>query len=123
MFVTKRHSPVFVCASSALGERRHRVVDILYRGNTQSAIVLRYRNQVYAYINQCVHMPKPLDCERDAVFDPDSGLLRCSMHGILYDPRTGISVSTLCEGASLQALRIVDDGRTIVICDKRVAVA
>jgi nitrite reductase/ring-hydroxylating ferredoxin subunit len=120
--VPKRKAAVFVCASSALAEHRHRVVELLYRGDSQTAIVLRYQNRVYAYINQCVHMPKRLDCERNAVFDPDSGLLRCSMHGIQYDPRTGIAVSSLCEGASLQALRIVDDGRTIVITDKRVAV-
>jgi hypothetical protein len=42
------------------------------------------------------------------------------MHGIVYDPQTGASQSTMCNGEKLQALKIVEDNGCIFIADKRI---
>ena len=97
------------------------IVDLRFMGDPHSGIVFRFEGRVFAYLNQCVHMPKRLNCERDTIFDEDQGLLRCSMHGIVYAPTSGASLSTMCHGEKLQALRLKELDGKIYLIDKRVA--
>ena len=66
-------------------------------------------------------MPRPLDCEQDLVFDPSGRYLRCSMHGIVYAPETGTSISTMCEGQRLRAVAVYEEGGDVGIADFRVS--
>ncbi|WP_296699896.1 Rieske (2Fe-2S) protein [Thiocapsa sp. UBA6158] len=85
---------------------------MLFKHEPQSVIVLRHGGRVYADLNQCVHMVRRLDCMHDAVFDAAHEHLRCSMHGIVYDPTTGESLSVLCSGERLKPLRSMEiDGQ------------
>lgn len=118
-----RRPGVTVCAAAQLGEKGFQIVDVRYRDQPHSAIVFRYRNKVYAYLNQCVHMPRRLNCERDTIFDAQQELLRCSMHGIVYQPETGESLSTMCHGERLTALRVEEAAGKIVLRDKRISPA
>jgi nitrite reductase/ring-hydroxylating ferredoxin subunit len=111
---------LLVCASTALLDRQHRIVPLLFKQAPHSAIVLRYAGQVYAYLNQCVHMVRRLDCVHDAVFDEQQQHLRCSMHGIVFDPASGESLSVLCAGERLEALRAAEIDGQVYIVDKRV---
>jgi nitrite reductase/ring-hydroxylating ferredoxin subunit len=109
-----------VCASADLGDRQHRIVPVLFKDEQHTAIVLRYQGEIYAYLNQCVHMVRRLDCAHDAVFDEQRERLRCSMHGIVYDPATGESLSVLCSGEKLEPLRSTELDGQVYIIDKRV---
>jgi len=109
-----------VCASADLDDRQHRIVPLLFKGEPHTAILLRHEGQVYAYLNQCVHMVRRLDCMHDAIFDEGRERLRCSMHGIVYDPTTGESLSVLCAGEKLEALRSTELDGQVYITDKRV---
>ncbi len=109
-----------VCASVDLTDRQHRIIPVLFKHEPQSAIVLRHGGQVYAYLNQCVHMVRRLDCIHDAVFDAEHEHLRCSMHGIVYDPATGESLSVLCAGERLEPLRSMEIDGQVYLVDKRV---
>lgn len=111
---------LLVCASDDLAERRHRIIPLLFKNESQSAIVLRYSGEVYAYLNQCVHMVRRLDCMHDAVFDEQQQRLRCSMHGIVFDPASGESLSVLCSGERLEPLRCKEIDGQVYIVDKRV---
>ena len=106
---------VDVCQAEDLREQDYRIVDIDYHGRPHSAIVLRYQGNLYAYLNQCVHMPRRLNCERNTIFDEEKQHLRCSMHGIVYQPESGASISTMCNGEKLTALRLREvDGRIVL---------
>ncbi|EGV32241.1 Rieske (2Fe-2S) iron-sulfur domain protein [Thiorhodococcus drewsii AZ1] len=109
-----------VCASADLDDQQHRIVPLLFKGEPHTAILLRHEGQVYAYLNQCVHMVRRLDCMHDAIFDEGRERLRCSMHGIVYDPTTGESLSVLCAGEKLEALRSTELDGQVYITDKRV---
>ncbi len=111
---------LLVCASVELTDRQHRIIPLLFKQAPHSAIVLRHDGQVYAYLNQCVHMVRRLDCMHDAVFDAQHEHLRCSMHGIVYDPVTGESLSVLCAGERLEALRVIEIDAQVYLVDKRV---
>lgn len=111
---------LLVCASAELADRQHRIISLLFKKHPQTAIVLRYEEQVYAYLNQCVHMVRRLDCVHDAVFDDQQGHLRCSMHGITFDPTSGESLSVLCSGERLEPLRCEEIDGQVYLIDKRV---
>jgi nitrite reductase/ring-hydroxylating ferredoxin subunit len=66
-------------------------------------------------------MPRRLDGEEDKVFDHSGRYLRCSMHGIVYTPETGTSVSAMCEGDQLRAVAVYEEDGEIGIADFRVA--
>lgn len=112
---------LWVCDSEQLVEGDYRKVEIMYAGIPATALVFRFRGHCLAYRNLCVHMPKGLDCEQDMIFDAGGQRLRCSMHGIVYDPVTGASLSTMCEGETLTAIRLREDAGGIWLVDKRVA--
>ena len=109
---------IWVAASDQLAEGSYLRLDINHAGETLSVIVFRYRGKCLAYRNLCVHMPRELDCEQDMIFDPTGRFLRCSMHGIVYEPLTGESVSEICTGKRLTPIGVLEDGEGIWIDDR-----
>ena len=65
-------------------------------------------------------MPRRLDCEKDMIFDDAQQFLRCSMHGITYDPMTGEAMSEICKGKRLTPVKVLESDEGLWICDKRV---
>jgi nitrite reductase/ring-hydroxylating ferredoxin subunit len=112
---------IWVCHGEQLDEGQYRRVDVLYASALDSVVVFRFRGECLAYRNLCVHMPRRLDCEKDMIFDDSRQRLRCSMHGIVYDPLTGESMSEICRGDRLTPVRLQEDEEGVWICDKRVA--
>ena len=118
--MARERQRILICRSDELAERAYVIQPVLYAGKSHSCIVLRFDGKLYAYLNQCVHMPRTLNCERDNVFDDRQALLRCSMHGIVYQPETGQSLSSLCQGERLTAIRLSESDGSIYIVDKHV---
>ncbi|MGZ8219814.1 Rieske (2Fe-2S) protein [Methylomagnum sp.] len=102
----KSSTPVPICTSDAVPELGKYAFTVDYRGVRHPAIVVRFQGVVYGYLNQCVHMPRTLDCEESDIFDESGRYLRCSMHTIHYDPTTGESLSEICAGKSLTTLKV-----------------
>jgi len=94
-----------------------------YKNEPFSAIIYPYEYKIYAYLNLCVHMPKQLNCESNTIFDKDRHHLRCSMHGIIYDLKTGTSLSAMCEGEKLKALRTIELNGDIYINEKHISLS
>lgn len=111
-----------VCSSAALADGQHRKLKMLFEGRAEECLIFRFDGKVYAYINCCVHMPRRLDCEQARIFDKTGRYLRCSMHGIVYTPQTGTSVSTMCEGDRLRAVEVYEEKGEVGIADFRVTV-
>lgn len=116
-------APGPVCPSAALAELGSRRFSILYRGEPREAILVRFQGTAYGYLNQCVHMPRELDCEHCHVFDQAGSSIRCSMHGITYRPETGECLSEICAGESLTQLRVEERDGVVYLVDKRARLA
>jgi nitrite reductase/ring-hydroxylating ferredoxin subunit len=112
---------IAVGPSGMLAEGGHLKLQMLFEGRPEECLFVRFDGKVYAYINRCVHMPRRLDGEEDKVFDHTGRYLRCSMHGIVYTPETGTSVSAMCEGDQLRAVAVYEEDGEIGIADFRVA--
>lgn len=111
---------VWVCLSEQLAEGAYLRVDVAYDGESISVVVFRHKGRCGAFRNLCVHMPRALDCEKDMIFDASGRYLRCSMHGIVYDPVTGESISEICHGKRLTPVGVVEDATGVWICDRHV---
>ena len=111
--------PKLICPSDALAELGSFKFRVDYRRETREGILVRHRGVAYGYLNRCVHMPKALDCERPEIFDDSGQSIRCSMHGITYEPDTGLCKSEICAGKSLTALKILEREGCIFLADKR----
>lgn len=70
--------------------------DLLWRGQTQRAFVLRYAGQVVGYLNRCAHVPAELDWTPGDFLDADRALIVCSLHGAAYAPLSGQCVGGPC---------------------------
>lgn len=114
-----RRPPQVICSSQNLVEQGSYGFRVIYRGEQRDAILIRHGGVAYGYLNRCVHMPKPLDCEHHEVFDETGQFLRCSMHGITYEPATGCCQSEICAGKSLTTLKIVEHNGALLLTDKR----
>lgn len=102
-------------------------VDVLLKSKSAAPIkaklvVFRFADQVYAYVNHCMHMHRPLNCQNDAIFDSKRRWLRCSMHGFLFEPTSGVCISPVCEGQALQKINVVEEAGMIVFKEKQLQV-
>lgn len=115
-----RRTEIWICNKDELTEGNYIRIDVLYANEVSSVVVFRYKGDCLAYQNLCVHMPRRLDCEKDMIFDNSLKYLRCSMHGITYDPITGESLSEICKGKKLTPVAVQEREDGVWICDKRV---
>ena len=107
-----------ICPAEQVPELGKFAFSIRYRGERRDAILIRFKGAVYGYLNRCVHMPKALDCEHGDIFDATRQYLQCSMHTICYDPVSGESLSEICAGKKLTALKIEESGGWVWLADK-----
>ncbi len=119
MDTLKLHHRLWIANSSEVKERSPIIFECTYNGKGESLLLIRYDGQCIGYLNKCVHMPFRLDCEKKTLFDHTRDKIKCSMHGIIYDPLTGESLSpTMCTGEKLNAINVVEDSAGIWIDDE-----
>lgn len=99
----------WICRSDSVIERglAFRFL-VSHSGRARNAIVIRFANQVYAYINECAHVPIELDYNLGDVFDLTREFLICSTHGAYYNPRNGVCLGGPCTGRRLQQIAVVE---------------
>lgn len=96
-----------ICASHELLEAGEGVrFTVRHYGRDAPAFVVRYKGQVYAYLNECAHVPAQLDWLPGQFFDDSKLYLICSIHGALYAPETGKCLGGRCQGKSLKPLPV-----------------
>jgi nitrite reductase/ring-hydroxylating ferredoxin subunit len=77
--------------------------------------VVRHGGIVRAYVNHCPHAGFQLNWQPDGFLAPLAPLVRCAMHGALFDIETGTCVSGPCTGDRLRALAVrVEHGYVVL---------
>lgn len=96
-----------ICTSADLAESGKGVRFTVRRyGREVPAFVIRYHGRVFAYLNECAHVPAELDWQPGEFFDYSKLYLVCSIHGALYAPESGRCLSGRCNGQGLKALTV-----------------
>jgi nitrite reductase/ring-hydroxylating ferredoxin subunit len=107
------------CAAGSVRDLRGQVRRIALArepdGRPREALVmLDYAGVPRAYLNQCRHLPIPLDVSGECLVD---GLLQCGTHGARYQPEDGLCVIGPCRGLRLYALELVQEGEQLFVVD------
>ncbi|WP_371325202.1 Rieske 2Fe-2S domain-containing protein [Dechloromonas sp. ZY10] len=84
-----------------------------FGGRERSAFAIRYDGGVYAYFNECGHVPAELDWQPGEFFDSAKLYLICSIHGALYSPRDGRCLGGRCQGRGLQPLVVFEEAGAV----------
>ncbi|MDD5578187.1 MAG: Rieske 2Fe-2S domain-containing protein [Methylobacter sp.] len=106
------------CTRRELDETSFIIRHICFKKLPTSAIIFAFEDIAYAYVNHCMHMHRPLNCEQDDIFDETGKYLRCSMHGFIFDLRTGECQSPVCFGQRLQSLRLEEIDGILYFAEK-----
>lgn len=85
-------------------------------GNWLPAFIIRYKGQVFGYLNRCAHVGIELDWSEGDFFDMSGLYLVCATHGAAYFPYSGKCAAGPCKGGGLRPLQIVErDGNIYLI--------
>ena len=86
----------------------------------EQGILLRTKDGVRAYKNECRHLPMRLDDREPAdIWDEHHRYLVCNSHGARYRPDDGLCVAGPCEGSHLKELPVVvENGDVFLEADK-----
>jgi len=112
-----------ICTWEELQKTSYLARSIRLKNQPVSAIIFAFEGCAYAYVNHCMHMHRPLNCEQDAIFDETGNYLRCSMHGFIFDPKTGECRSPVCLGQRLQSLRLEEIDGMLYFAEKHLSPA
>jgi nitrite reductase/ring-hydroxylating ferredoxin subunit len=84
-------------------------------GQSVEGFAVNHVGTVSAYVNACPHAGNPLDLRDEHFLSDDGRLLRCSVHGAVFAPDTGVCLEGPCPGARLERLAVARDGDVLVI--------
>lgn len=105
-----------ICSSAEVVEKSAGVRFALPElGPHVTGFAVRFDGKVYAYVNQCAHVPVELDWNEGDFFDVGKRYLICATHGAHYAPETGYCVMGPCKGMRLQAIKVVERDNRILI--------
>jgi nitrite reductase/ring-hydroxylating ferredoxin subunit len=100
-----------LCNSSDLADRGAAVpFDVVYCGRTARGFAIRFEGQVYAYLNQCAHVPMEMDYQANQFFDSTGQWLMCATHGAIYRPQTGECRGGPCRGGLIKIVLTESNG-------------
>lgn len=112
----KRRLPVCDQTELRAGEVRTAWIGSDRHGLPREALVLRdHEGQIHAYVNQCKHLPIPIDSGSREFFDADGRHLLCGTHGALFRLDDGMCVHGPCRGLSLERVKAVVERDTVVL--------
>ena len=100
---TSAGDEVLLCTSAALVDSADAVpFDVVYYGNNERCFAVRYRGEVYAYLNRCAHVPMEMDYQPNRFFDISGQWLMCATHGAMYSPSSGVCRAGPCRGGLIK---------------------
>jgi len=84
-------------------------------GQEREGFLLRHGGRLFAYRNQCRHIPMSMDWEENRFLSRDGCHIQCATHGALYEIDTGLCVAGPPEGKLLGRFEIEIDGEDVIV--------
>ncbi len=97
-----------IVAASELHEGMSYLFTFVKDDERYEAFVIRFGNQIRAYLNLCPHAGEPIAEKNQSAFNSDKRYLLCREHFALFDPDTGKCVSGPCPIADLHKISITE---------------
>jgi nitrite reductase/ring-hydroxylating ferredoxin subunit len=106
---------IAVAPAAALGE--HETVKFAFDedGARKEGFVIRHEGHLYAYRNECRHIPMTMDWVENRFLSRDGCYVQCATHGARYRIDTGLCVDGPPLGERLRPLPVEEiDGEVVV---------
>ncbi|MEJ2043588.1 MAG: Rieske (2Fe-2S) protein [Reinekea sp.] len=101
-----------LCAVSDLNEGS----SIGFHSHRGPVFIVFYDGQIHIYKNRCPHRETNLEFLENQFLDDEGQLIQCSMHGALFEIKTGRCLSGPCRGDSLSKLDFkIQNGKIILL--------
>jgi len=84
-------------------------------GREREGFIVRHGGRLFAYRNQCRHIPMTMDWVENRFLSRDGCHIQCATHGALYDIASGLCVAGPPEGKILGRFEIETDGDEVVV--------
>ncbi len=81
----------------------------------REGFVIAYRGRVFAYRNECRHIPMTMDWVENRFLSRDRCFVQCATHGALYEIDTGLCVDGPPAGETLRKLTVEVRGDDVVV--------
>jgi nitrite reductase/ring-hydroxylating ferredoxin subunit len=106
---------VVVARGDALGE--HETAKFVFDedGARKEGFVIRHGGRVYAYRNECRHIPMTMDWVENRFLSRDGCYVQCATHGARYQIDTGLCVDGPPLGERLRPLPVEEVADEIVV--------
>lgn len=86
-----------------------------FDGEEKSGFVVKHQGELFAYLNECRHIPLSLDWVDNSFLSRDRCHIVCATHGALYDIRTGRCLDGPPVGENLLKLEIESSGDAVLV--------
>lgn len=106
---------VVVGRGSELLEHQTRKFVFEEGGVRKEGFVVRHEGRLYAYRNECRHIPMTLDWVENRFLSRNGRYIQCATHGALYEMGTGLCVGGPPAGERLRVLPVEEDGDDVVV--------
>jgi nitrite reductase/ring-hydroxylating ferredoxin subunit len=84
-------------------------------GDDKQGFVIRHKGRLFAYINECRHIPMTMDWVDNRFLSRDGCYIQCATHGALYQIDSGHCIDGPPAGKKLHSLPVsISDGYIIV---------
>lgn len=106
---------ISVAPTSALGEHETLKFAFDEDGARKEGFVIRHGGEVYAYRNECRHIPMTMDWVENRFLSRDGCYVQCATHGARYQIDTGLCVDGPPLGERLHALPVEEVSGEIIV--------
>jgi nitrite reductase/ring-hydroxylating ferredoxin subunit len=84
-------------------------------GNDKEGFVIRREGRLYAYRNECRHIPMTMDWVENRFLSRDRCYIQCATHGALYQIDTGLCIDGPPAGERLRRIEVAQRGDDIIV--------
>ena len=84
-------------------------------GNPKEGFVVFHNDEVYAYRNECRHIPVTLDWVENRFLSRDGCYIQCATHGALYEIASGHCVDGPPAGERLRTLPVTVENNEVLV--------
>lgn len=80
-------------------------------------VVIRIKDKLFAYRNECPHMNLPLTTRSKGILDKVQGHLVCMQHAAEFEIENGLCVNGPCQGMGLESVNIETNNGNIFLIE------
>ncbi len=108
-------SRIVVCKADSLREKQTVKFAFGAGKERKEGFVVALAGNLYAYRNECRHIPMTMDWVENRFLSRDHRHIQCATHGALYEIAGGLCVSGPPTGQHLHALPVsIENGEVVV---------